>query len=103
MVILTPNSLMYFLSSGYYCEIGSDAPTPCGEGTYSNATRATSCLNCPEGHYCPLNTSEPIPCPAGYYCGANTAIATANPCPVGTYNNETGMNEEADCLPCMPG
>ena len=38
--------------AGYYCEEGSAAPTPCGNGTYMNHTGAFECYICPEGHYC---------------------------------------------------
>ncbi|RUS80254.1 hypothetical protein EGW08_011983, partial [Elysia chlorotica] len=89
--------------TGHYCPAGSSTPVDCPAGQYSNTTRSTVCLSCPKGHYCPLATSEPLPCPLGYYCGAGTSIATSNPCPVGTYNNETGMNSVADCIDCWPG
>ena len=101
--VFLSNKTSCWIPPGYYCPTGSSAPVDCPAGQYSNTTRSTSCLACPEGHYCPLHTSEPLPCPQGYYCGASTSIATTNPCPVGTYNNETGMNSVADCLDCWPG
>ena len=40
---------------------------------------------CPIGHYCPLGTAGPEPCPKG------------------SYNNETGLQAEGDCVLCPPG
>ena len=40
---------------------------------------------CPKGHYCPLATADPIECQPG------------------EYNNRTGSESDADCLPCIPG
>ena len=30
-------------------------------------------------------------------------MATENPCPIGTYGNETNLKAEADCAPCLHG
>ena len=46
---------------------------------------ATDANICPVGHYCPLGTADPEPCPKG------------------TYNNETGLEKEADCVECPAG
>ncbi len=40
---------------------------------------------CPEGHFCPLGTEDP------------------EPCPVGTYNNGTGLEKIQDCVSCPAG
>lgn len=40
---------------------------------------------CPLGHYCPEATADPIECQPG------------------EYNNRTGSESDADCLPCIPG
>jgi len=58
---------------GYYCEEGSNYPTPCPIGTFSRSTGITNvslCLDCLPGHYCNVmanvkNTTMPI-CDPGY-------------------------------------
>ena len=42
-------------------------------------------------------------CIPGYYCGLNTRSANQNPCPVGTYNNETHRASVNGCMPCLGG
>ena len=88
---------------GHFCVIGSQAPTPCVAGTYTNQTRSTACIACPEGHYCPVNTSDPIPCPAGYWCPASSELPYQNPCPAGKFNNDTGQIAATDCIACPAG
>ena len=96
-------TLVYFTFPGYYCPAGSAAPTPCGAGEYTNQTRSTTCLSCPEGHYCPVNTSDPFPCPQGHWCGTGQSLPYVNPCVRGTFNNITGAIDNTHCLSCSPG
>ena len=86
-------------------------PTKCGVGKYSpdfGGSSEASCVACPAGSFCDgvepaavtgpctvgwfcaggAQTGEGTVCPAGSYCGVGSAGAT--PCPVGTYNPNTG-------------
>ena len=58
---------------------------------------------CEPGHYCPEGSSSPteLLCPMGYYCGLGTEYPAQ--CPNGTYSNQTGIDEESDCMQCTPG
>ena len=49
---------------------------------------------------CPYqNMTKPVLCRPGYYCpGGKEEL-----CPVGTYNNQTGVNEELACIDCPKG
>ena len=63
--------------AGYYSTLtGNTKPNP--------ATTASSGV-CPSGSYCPQGTSTP------------------NPCPAGTYNDQTGGESLNDCLNCPAG
>ena len=64
--------------AGYYCQFGSDmaAPESGNKGTAGP---------CPKGKYCPAQTSVPIDCP------------------IGTYNNDTHLTQESECLDCAYG
>ena len=63
-------------TAGYYCRSGAMTATPL-EDYYAN--------ECPVGYYCPDNSTEPTKCP------------------IGTYSNQTRLQEENDCTPCTPG
>ena len=41
-------------------------------------------------------------CPEGYYCPAGTGVDW-QPCPVGTFSNQTGLSQDSQCLPCTGG
>ena len=49
--------------AGFYCEEGSDWPTPCPQGTYSDQTglrNVTDCFLCDGGEFCAsYNLTEP--------------------------------------------
>lgn len=47
-----------YCTAGYYCEYGSNEPSPKGQ-SYG--------YNCPSGHYCPEGIPAPVPCPQGTY------------------------------------
>ena len=80
------------------------------------------CEPCPQNFYCPIQTMDPVACPvestsasgsedihdchcgAGFYAefssnGDDTTL-TCQPCPLGTYNNETNQQQ---CQACPPG
>lgn len=75
----------------------------CVAGTYQNDTGASDCDICPDRHYCEATAVEALPCPAGYFCPAGTEFATEFPCPAGTYSNEAGLADSAECSLCPPG
>ena len=79
------------------------------------------CEPCPQNFYCPIQTIDPVACPAestsvsdsqvienchcgiGFYAefdysGSDTTL-TCQPCPLGTYNNETNQQQ---CQACPP-
>ena len=66
-------------AAGFYCQSGSDTPTP----QLSNHTGIGG--PCPHGSYCPYNTSHPKPCPPG------------------RYGNGTHKKKAEDCRLCEPG
>ena len=92
---------------GMHCPLGSSEPRQCPAGTVSlNAGRST-CVSCPTRFYClPVVRENAIlnqtPCPAGFYCPIGTGYDW-QPCPLGTYSNETGLGVEDECRPCTPG
>ncbi|CAH1789583.1 unnamed protein product [Owenia fusiformis] len=109
---------------GSYCPEGSDFPTPCPEGTYSNAYNLHAeiqCLNCTggyycnetgltvvtgpclPGYYCPVGSkrADEVPCTEGYYC--ELATLDPAPCPNGTYSNITLLSDISQCTDCTPG
>ena len=87
---------------------GSKTPKQCSPGFYTNTTRNHVCLPCPAGFYChPINTSaSPYPgittCPRGFYCPATTGLDW-QPCPRGTYSNNTGLSSIGQCVDCPGG
>ena len=90
---------------GYKCPLGSANPEPCEAGYYQNETGQSTCRICPRGFYC-NDTNGPVIsygqyiCIEGHYCPNGTRYAEEFKCPPGTFNNRTGMDEQADCLPC---
>ena len=96
--------------AGTYCPQGADAPIQCDPGYYcENDGLDTVSGPCSAGHYCtisailraPINETYGDICPLGHYCPE----ATDDPieCQPGEYNNRTGSEIDADCLPCIPG
>jgi hypothetical protein len=112
---------------GFYCPEGSENPTPCPAGTYSNSWRVTAlanCLPCAGGFYCPEQNMTAIgpECLAGYYCSGGSPVSdpvgqvygdecptgyfcvlgSSQPasCAAGTYQNET---RKASCRACPAG
>ncbi|PIK35709.1 hypothetical protein BSL78_27465 [Apostichopus japonicus] len=94
---------------GHFCEEGSFAPTRCENGTYQDVEGESSCKECPQGYFCD-NTVEPVVlnndttrCPSGHYCPPGTRYDTEYPCPIGTFNNLTGLGYISQCSPCLGG
>ncbi|XP_071505048.1 uncharacterized protein [Diadema antillarum] len=98
----------YICPVGYYCVEGSFEPQICENGTHQNEEGQSSCKECPAGYYCD-NTISPVSlnytglCPPGHYCPAGTRYDVEFPCPIGTFNNQTGLTEESLCSPCLGG
>ena len=111
-------------TEGHFCEDGSDNPTKCPPGTYSNRTglqRIEECSECPAGMYCDdygltlpsglcsggyyclsgSHNATHTECPQGSYCPVSSSYPT--PCPVGTYSPSYGLANITQCLPCSPG
>ena len=80
---------------------------PCPSGTYNGATGQFTlgqCITTPAGQYSLSTATAPTGyCAAGYYCPAGSSSATAFPCPVGTYNTNTGGGSQAACATCVAG
>ena len=66
-----------------------------------NHTHAAECYTCPEGWYCSAGNVV-TQCPKGHYCPAGTGFDW-EPCPPGTYNNQTGLAELSECKTCPGG
>ena len=60
---------------------------------------------CDPGYYCPGGQSGPAPpafeCLSGHYCIQGSG--TPEPCPNGTFSNNTGNTELPNCNDCTPG
>ena len=69
--------------AGYYCEVGTEIPTQCPRGTFSNQSgvkSAKDCSSCLAGHYCDgvVLTTTTGSCMAGYYL--DSVCTTINQC-----------------------
>ena len=82
-----PPSFYCFSGAPIMCPPGSFCPpsslnaTLCPAGTFSSASGATACQQCPGGHYCPIGTSSwaRLNCGRGNYCPDGSGAPT--PCP----------------------
>lgn len=89
---------MALCDQNQYCPFGT-ADTDnimCPTGTYAPFTGSYSlddCLPCPPGSYCAAGAAA-MTCPNGYYCPEGTISATEHPCPVGYFNDGTGLIDE---------
>ncbi|XP_035678853.1 multiple epidermal growth factor-like domains protein 11 [Branchiostoma floridae] len=99
-------------SPGEFCPRGSSKATPCTPGMYcDNYGLAEPTGNCIAGYYCLLGARYPDPydgdtgtghiCPRGYYCPEGSSYTIA--CPPGTFSNNYGNREVADCQACTMG
>lgn len=105
--------------AGHECPRGSPDQTPCPSGSYQPLGGEGECLVCPGGMYCDQNEAiseqqsglsapshgvvTPKTCPLGYFCPNGTMTDQENPCPLGTFGNETGLESESQCTNCLPG
>ncbi|XP_063692807.1 zonadhesin-like [Bolinopsis microptera] len=99
---------------GTYCPAGSTRPLDCSDGTYNNATKAESCIDCPAGFYCDEKINfhkasftyttgiEPKECPQGYFCPEETGIDWV-PCERGTFGAKPGLIDQDGCTDCTAG
>ena len=95
------------------CPAGSECPTSgqvnptgCLPGTYQPLTGATRCKMCEPGWACELpqqTDSYMTPCNPGHYCPIGTALASAFPCPLGSYSFRTDLKRLQDCEICWRG
>ena len=60
-----------------------------------------NCYPCPAGYFCVSEGQTEI-CPAGYYCPEGTGLDLMS-CPRGTYSDQLGLYEVAQCKPCPAG
>lgn len=105
--------------AGHSCPLGSPQQTPCASGSYQPLPEQGICLVCPAGLYCDQTEAvtelqsgvsapshgvvTPKDCPAGFYCPNGTRTDRENPCPVGTFSNNTGLESLSECRTCTPG
>ena len=101
--------LFYRCPVGHYCPTGSGEPIRCANGTYQDQTTEWTCKECPAGYFCDntmsiviLDNSTTV-CPTGHYCPPGTRYANEFPCPIGTFNNRSGLVSDSDCSPCSGG
>ena len=96
----TPNDMI--TPVGHFTPQGSSAPITCDVGTWMPHEGAGECLPCTPGYYCPGhgNTNLTI-CPVGFYCTISSD--DPQPCPPGTYGNQTSLESLEDCTSCPPG
>lgn len=80
---IQPTTSPLICPSGFYCKDGT-----------------TSAVECSKGYYCPEGSTFQTSCPTGYYC---PTPSTKIPCPIGTFNDKTGIIENNQCQNCLPG
>eukprot|EP00057_Strongylocentrotus_purpuratus_P010949 XP_011665423.1 PREDICTED: signal peptide, CUB and EGF-like domain-containing protein 1 [Strongylocentrotus purpuratus] len=86
---------------GFYCDGGTQAPLPCGSGTFNSdpgGSDLIDCSACPSDGYFSLAGAETCTlCPAGSKCNSSTGTMTA--CSDGQYSLAGDMT----CLECPDG
>ena len=99
----TQNANANECTAGHYCPEGSHEQIKCPAGKYQDLTGQGSCKDCTAGNYCEEGADSETTCPAGYYCPDNTGYRHSYPCPVGTFNPDTGSDSIDDCQACTAG
>ena len=104
---INPTPLDFICPSGHFCPIGSSDPFLCEAGSYQPYPQQADCLECPAGLYCDPSEGveavvSPQDCPQGYYCPAGTGFLF-QPCPAGTYSNDTQLYDISNCTTCYAG
>ena len=109
-------------TAGYYCTSGSDSATQnqCTVGNYCPGGSSQQ-IPCDPGKYCSQNglSAPEGDCDAGYYCTAGSdskaqtqctpgnyceaGSSSQTPCPIGTYNPDTGSTSDSACQQCDAG
>ena len=126
-----PNPLAYPCPIGLHCPRGSGQPVPCQPGFFANFSQAADCMVCPAGYYCEPeevvagnfrctyracvqaciyyfivcagnSESGHNLCLPGFYCPTGTG-RNMSACPAGTFSDEYGLQEEAECQACTGG
>ena len=112
-------------AKGHYCPRGSTAPiptlpgyfsyttgaqfpSPCLPGTWAPSPAMVQCDVCPAGYECPFDatynlTSPYSECAAGYYRPALESFVACEPCPEGTWSNQTRLGTIDGCQICEAG
>ncbi|XP_038155551.1 uncharacterized protein LOC119792815 [Cyprinodon tularosa] len=94
----------FLCPKGHFCPEGSAMALPCPTGEYQPNPGSENCIPCRPGFFCEeAIVGDPWPCPPHSFCPAGTMVP--HPCPDGTYthSNQSGLQEEKECLPCPPG
>ncbi|MED6232417.1 hypothetical protein ATANTOWER_029578, partial [Ataeniobius toweri] len=94
----------FLCPKGHFCPEGSAMALPCPTGEYQPNPGSENCFPCRPGFFCEeAVVGDPWPCPPHSFCPAGTMVP--QPCPNGTYthSNQSGLQEEKECLPCPPG
>ena len=119
--------------AGFYCPAQTGMSLqPCPVGTFSSSTglkEESQCTNCTGGFYCAVQNLTAVsgPCEPGYYCrsGSSDSMPTLSsgadagpcpvghyceqqtqdpqPCPAGSFNNQTMITSLSECQDCTPG
>ncbi|KAL6471032.1 hypothetical protein MHYP_G00196820 [Metynnis hypsauchen] len=88
--------------AGHYCEEGSVSDRACPMGSYQPSEGQHKCEVCLAGFFCPQEgMTYPILCRPGFYCPAGRE--NQQPCPAGTYGNQSGLTDSSECTLCDPG
>ena len=89
-------------TQGHYCPLGTSAPLPCEEGSYSTRTdlsSAAQCVKTKPGFYAPTGSAEQTKCSPGTFQPIE-GKASCDRCAAGTYQADEG---EQKCVACKPG
>ena len=90
-------------SAGYYCEGGSNTPSPNAFSIVWNGRNYTN-DKCLSGHYCPAGSNTSTTCPEGTFAvgRGNTDASACKPCPRGQYCSTAGASAASGQY-CQPG